>query len=45
MLKYILRRLLQSVPLLLLIAVLTFVLLKTVGDPLQYLNDESVDSA
>src|SRR5438045_894828 len=37
--KYIIRRILQSIPLLLIIAVLTFVLLKTVGDPLQYLAD------
>jgi peptide/nickel transport system permease protein len=40
MLKFIIRRLLQSAPLLLLIAVLTFVLLKTAGDPLQALNDD-----
>jgi peptide/nickel transport system permease protein len=37
--KYILRRILQSIPLLLIIAVLTFFLLKTIGDPLQYLTD------
>jgi peptide/nickel transport system permease protein len=40
MLKYIMRRLLQAVPLLIIVAVLTFTLLKTVGDPLQFLNDD-----
>jgi peptide/nickel transport system permease protein len=34
MFKYIIGRLIQSIPLLILIAVLTFILLKTVGDPL-----------
>ncbi|NWF69532.1 MAG: ABC transporter permease [Chloroflexi bacterium] len=38
--KYIIRRILQAIPLLLIIAVLTFVLLKTVGDPLQYLVED-----
>jgi peptide/nickel transport system permease protein len=40
MLKYIIRRLLQAVPLLMIVSVLTFILLKTVGDPLQMLNDD-----
>src|SRR5690242_11085278 len=35
--RYIIRRLLQAIPLLLLITVLVFVLLKTAGDPLAYL--------
>jgi peptide/nickel transport system permease protein len=34
MFKYIIGRLIQAIPLLILIAVLTFILLKTVGDPL-----------
>jgi peptide/nickel transport system permease protein len=38
--KFIIGRLLQAVPLLIIIAVLTFVLLKTVGDPLQYLTED-----
>ncbi len=38
--KYIIRRILQAIPLLFIIAVLTFVLLKTVGDPLQYLTED-----
>ncbi|NWF68552.1 MAG: ABC transporter permease [Chloroflexi bacterium] len=40
MLKFILRRCLESLPLLLIIAVLTFLLLKTAGDPLQYLTED-----
>ncbi len=35
--RYLIRRLLQAIPLLLLITVLVFVLLKTAGDPLAYL--------
>jgi peptide/nickel transport system permease protein len=38
--KYILRRILQAIPLLIIIAVLVFVLLKTVGDPLEYLTED-----
>jgi peptide/nickel transport system permease protein len=41
--RYIIRRLLQAIPLLLLITVLVFILLKTAGDPLAYLaNDPRV---
>jgi peptide/nickel transport system permease protein len=40
MFKYIIGRLIQAIPLLVLIAVLTFFLLKTVGDPLQYLTED-----
>ncbi|MFN8374544.1 MAG: ABC transporter permease [Anaerolineae bacterium] len=40
MLQYIIRRLLQATPLLLFIAVISFLLLKLAGDPLQYLNDD-----
>jgi peptide/nickel transport system permease protein len=38
--KFILRRLIQAIPLLIIISVITFVLLKTVGDPLQYLTED-----
>jgi|YNPBryBLVA2012_1023415.scaffolds.fasta_scaffold07958_2 peptide/nickel transport system permease protein len=38
--RYIIRRLLQAVPLLILITVIVFVLLKTVGDPLAYLAQD-----
>jgi peptide/nickel transport system permease protein len=40
MFKYIIGRLIQAIPLLIIIAVLTFILLKTVGDPLQYLTED-----
>jgi peptide/nickel transport system permease protein len=40
MFKYIIRRLIQAIPLLILIAMLIFFLLKTVGDPLQYLDED-----
>ncbi|MBC8171371.1 MAG: ABC transporter permease, partial [Anaerolineae bacterium] len=41
--RYLIRRVLQSIPLLMLITVLVFVLLKTAGDPLAYLaNDPRV---
>jgi peptide/nickel transport system permease protein len=44
--RYLIRRLLQSIPLLMLITVLVFVLLKTAGDPLAYLaNDPKVSAA
>jgi peptide/nickel transport system permease protein len=43
--RYLIRRLLQSIPLLMLITVLVFVLLKTAGDPLAYLaNDPKVSA-
>ncbi len=38
--QYIIRRLLQAIPLLILITVIVFVLLKTVGDPLAYLAQD-----
>jgi peptide/nickel transport system permease protein len=43
--RYLLRRFLQSIPLLMLITVLVFILLKTAGDPLSYLaNDPKVSA-
>jgi peptide/nickel transport system permease protein len=38
--QYIIRRLLQAIPLLIIITVIVFVLLKTVGDPLAYLAQD-----
>jgi peptide/nickel transport system permease protein len=40
MFKYVIGRLIQAIPLLIFISVLTFLLLKTVGDPLQYLTED-----
>jgi peptide/nickel transport system permease protein len=38
--QYVIRRILQAIPLLILIAVLVFILLKTAGDPLAYLAED-----
>jgi len=43
--RYLIRRILQSIPLLILITVLVFVLLKTAGDPLAYLAGDPKVSA